>query len=537
MTDYNNTNNSYFSGNESNPSLAEETISKKRHKVNPQQQQQQQQQQVVNDSSDFLNFDYNTIVDTTANSATIPEDFFMFVADNANEVSTQSTLQSSSCDITSPQQQQQLQQQQLQQRPQQAQNRHLSTQQQTPQNYDPPNQAVHTIVVGGRPFRLSWGSLKSDGPSNFFLEFFRKKKASKIMHIDRDPDTFELIARHLRGYYIQSQDDVQHQSLLYDANYYGLDRLKKTLQEYLYINVGGRVFRLPWNLLQRDGTHNFFTGPLMHSLLSPHTEDGNSPPVYIDRDPDIFADILNHLRGYTIHIRDEVHRKNLLKDAQYYVFRQLSDKLLTAQQTVAGFGDGNNSEVLLLLQDMRVVNMLPSQAMDQGKSYTIQDVTSAQDWSLTQLHYKRIAEGPPHALLVQVSDLSMQIHKTATANMTKLLFEMNEADLKKMKNMAHVAKATQGVRMEIYLDRHCAITIDDNQVQSLQECIDQNLIETNWETCRKQDHQECQMSRLILQRAICGVHLIDSMITLCALRFECISSKYRLNLKRQFLSN
>ncbi|CEP07354.1 hypothetical protein [Parasitella parasitica] len=532
MSDYNN--NIYYSGNESSPNLVEEPIGNKRQKLNNQQQQMD-----ANDNSDFLNFDYNTIVDATANSATIPEDFFMFVTDNANIANSQSSIQSSSSGVASPQQQQQ----QLQQQPQPVQNNRRSSkqqqqqqQQQTPQNSDPPNQAVHTIVVGGRPFRLSWESLKSDGPSNFFLEYFRKRKTSKTMHIDRDPATFELIVRHLRGYYIRSQDDVQHQSLLCDATYYRLDRLKKTLQEHLYVNVGGRVFRLPWTLFQKDGTHNFFTGPLMHSLLSPHTEDGHSPPIYLDRDPDIFADIVKHLRGYTIHIRDEVHRKNLLKDAQYYVFRQLSDKLLTAQQTVAGFGDGSNPEVLLLLQDMRVVNMLPSQAMEQGKSYAVQDMTSARDWSLTQLRYKRIAEGPPHALLVQVSDLSLQIHKPA-ANATQLLFEMNELDLKKMKNMAHVAKAAQGVRMEIVLDSYCAITIDDNQVQSLQECIDQDLIETHWEPCEKQDHHECQMSRLILQRAICGVHAIDSMLTLCALRIECISSKYRLNLKRQFLSN
>lgn len=287
-----------------------------------------------------------------------------------------------------------------------------------------------------------------------------------------------------------------------------------------------------------DGTHNFFTGPLMHSLLSPHTDQGNSPPIYIDRDPDIFADIVNHLRGYTIHIRDEAHRKNLLRDAQYYVFRQLSDKLLTAQQTVAGFGDGSNPEVLLLLQDVRVVKMLGSQAMKQDKSYSMQDMKTARDWCLTQLRYKRIAEGPPHALLVQVSDLSMQIHKASDNKSTKLLFEMNESDLKKMQSMAHAVKANLGVLMEMYLDDDCAITIDDNQVQSLQECIDQDLIETNWEPCRKQEHPAlCQMSRLILQRAICGVHVIDSMLTLCALRFECISSKYRLNLKRQFLSN
>jgi hypothetical protein len=276
----------------------------------------------------------------------------------------------------------------------------------------------------------------------------------------------------------------------------------------------------------------------MHTLLSPQIEEENSPPIYIDRDPDIFADIVNHLRGYTIHIRDDMHRKNLLRDAQYYVFRQLSDKLLTAQQTVSGFGEGNNPEVLLLLQDIRVVNMLPSKAMNLDKSYTIQEQDTVDLWGLTQIQYKRVVEGPPHALLVQVSDLCMQIHKTNGD--LKLTFEMNESDMKKMRNMAHMAKATNGVNMEISLDNYCAITIDDNQVKSLQYCLENDVIETHWEACTGEKcincNKHCQMSRLILQRAICGVHLIDNMITLCALRLEAISSRFRLNLNRQFLS-
>ena len=265
MSDYNSSNN-YYSGNESSPNLNEETISNKRQKLTNQQQQD------ANNGSDFLNFDYNTMVDATTNNATLPEDFFMFVTDNNqdtnNLVDAQASIQSSANSITSPLQQQQqqnvqpLQQQQIpiqppiqpQPQPQQLQLQQQLQQpkrQQIPLNSDPPNQAVHTIVVGGRPFRLSWESLKSDGPSNFFLEYFRKKKTAKSMHIDRDPDTFELIVRHLRGYYIRSQDDIQHQSLLCDATYYGLNRLKKTLQEQLYVNVGGRVFQLPWNLFQK----------------------------------------------------------------------------------------------------------------------------------------------------------------------------------------------------------------------------------------------------------------------------------------------
>lgn len=262
----------------------------------------------------------------------------------------------------------------------------------------------------------------------------------------------------------------------------------------------------------------------MHSVLSPHTEEGNSPPIYIDRDPDIFADIINHLRGYTIHIRDEMHRKNLLKDAQYYVFRQLSDKLLTAQQTVAGFGDGSNPEVLLLLQDIRIVNMIGPKLIQENSL----------DRNSTQIQYKRMNEGSTHALLVQVSDLCIQIHKSKET--TKLFYEMNELDLKKMMNMSKTVKALNGINMELLLDNYCAITIDDNQVKSIQFCLENDIIETQWEACNKCNIKDCQMSKLILQRAICGVHLIDNMITLCALRLEAISSRFRLNLKREFLS-
>lgn len=116
---------------------------------------------------------------------------------------------------------------------------------------EPSNQATYVLVVGGRPFRLSWESLKSDGPNNFFTNFFRKRKTTRVMHIDRDPDIFALIVHHLRGYHIRPRDDVQNQALVCDAEYYGLKRLTAFLQEHVFLNVGGRVFRLPWSLLKK----------------------------------------------------------------------------------------------------------------------------------------------------------------------------------------------------------------------------------------------------------------------------------------------
>jgi hypothetical protein len=240
------------------------TTSNKRQKTNTELQQQV-------DPTDFLNFDYGFPLDPTVinqqdtTTSTIPDDFFMFVTDNENQQNESLASANSTTGTTSPSPpiQPVIKQQQTSPTPLKTPTTQLnvSQQQQAVQQHvkgvtnlnDPPNQAVFTIVVGGKPFRLSWESLKSDGPSNFFLEYFRKKR-TKVMHIDRDPDIFELIVRHLRGYYIRSNDDIQNQSLLFDANYFGLSRLKKTLQEYLYVNVGGRVFRLPWDLFQKGNT-------------------------------------------------------------------------------------------------------------------------------------------------------------------------------------------------------------------------------------------------------------------------------------------
>lgn len=191
------------------------------------------------DQPGFLGFDYDFTNNAMMpqqpqpqNPASIPDNFFMFAGDNITPTEPEPNMAS----LTSPPIAQ------VPPRPQSL---------TPPQHQLPPNQAVYTLIVGGRTFRLSWESLNSDGPSNFFTEYFRKQQGSKVMHIDRDPDIFELVVRHLRGYYVRPIDDVQNRSLLFDANYYGLNRLVKFLHDFLYINVGGRVFRLPWSLFEK----------------------------------------------------------------------------------------------------------------------------------------------------------------------------------------------------------------------------------------------------------------------------------------------
>ncbi|CAO3620625.1 unnamed protein product [Cunninghamella echinulata] len=412
----------------------------------------------------------------------------------------------------------------------------------------PADQAVFTLIVGGKPFRMSWESIKSDGPTNFFMDYFLKQRNTRVMYIDRDADTFQLIVHHLRGYYIRPKDDLQNQDLILDAKYYGLKRLQAMLQEFLYVNVGGRVFRLSWDLLKKGGT-NFFNGPLLHSLYDPH--DGKTSPVYIDRDPAIFEDIINHLRGYTIYIKDEMHRKNLLKDAQYYVFKQLVEKLLAARTTVDGFGVEGSPELLLLLQDVRIFSILPTKLQQQQQQQQLINsnkmldlsLTIEQDqWQLTQLQYKR--NDKSHALLVQVADICLQVHfpdnnyhqenDLQQQQSVHVSMEINENDRHKLKMISQsVLKGSKVQDQQLYLDEACAITIDDQQTKSL---LDLRHRHHGIETCHKcPPEASCKLLKLILVRGICSIHLLNDTLVLCAVRLETISSRLKLNMKREFI--
>lgn len=109
---------------------------------------------------------------------------------------------------------------------------------------------IFTLVVCGQVFNISWKSLISDGPNNFFTRHLLKAK-SRILHIDRSPDTFALLIRHLRGYSIVPKDECQNQDLLNDAHYFGLKKLTRSLNQFVYLNIGGTCFRLRWELFNK----------------------------------------------------------------------------------------------------------------------------------------------------------------------------------------------------------------------------------------------------------------------------------------------
>ncbi|CAO3618358.1 unnamed protein product [Mucor fragilis] len=356
---------------------------------------------------------------------------------------------------------------------------------------------VFTILVGGRTFYISWKSLLSDGPTNFFTRHFMRTKA-RVVHIDRSPDTFELIIRHLRGYPVVAKDEYQHQDLLNDSHYYGLKRLIKYLKQYVYVQVGNTTFRLKWDLFNKDGPHNYFTGPLKHDLLAPHTNDlGQSPPIIIQRDPETFRDMIRHLQGYHIQVQDEAHRLRLLSDAQFYLFRRLRDKLCTV--TTEQF----HSEIVLHIKDIR-----PSQfQFDQDQ--------------VGYLHDKKLFHP-----IIQLDNVNVCYHSTDS-------FILESGDIQLTKNPQWT------ISKEIHVDKDCAIITQECQSEThLRLATYLHDLETEPKT-QCTTHPNCWVTWFGIEKALSRVsaNATDSRLHMSVEKMQIVRSRLQANMKRDFLAN
>jgi hypothetical protein len=112
-------------------------------------------------------------------------------------------------------------------------------------------------------------------------------------------------------------------------------------EESIYISIGGVEFQVPKNIFSNPGdSPNYFTLGFAFLFSSPTevfpglNRDGLlrppsiMPPAIPNRSPAIFGELLHLLRGYPLHIRNEEHRAELLKDCRYFLFRGLEQKLI-----------------------------------------------------------------------------------------------------------------------------------------------------------------------------------------------------------------
>ncbi|KAL8696271.1 MAG: hypothetical protein Q9201_007741 [Fulgogasparrea decipioides] len=212
-----------------------------------------------------------------------------------------------------------------------------------------PDEKGFSIQIGSELFKLSGASIMSDAPSYFSAFFIEQLQHSddrtggvRTLFIDRDPETFRDIARHLQVPRLQSQ--------LFDTE--------------IFVEVGNQHFRVPRDIFSAPGdTPNYFTlgftvffsspgdvfpGLNPRGLLRP---PAIHPPRIPNRSPKIFSDILHMLRGYPLTIENEDHRLQLLKDARYYNLRGLEQKLIP--HAITHNVERQISEITIRLQDIK----------------------------------------------------------------------------------------------------------------------------------------------------------------------------------------
>ncbi|KAI2863821.1 hypothetical protein CBS63078_6638 [Aspergillus niger] len=245
---------------------------------------------------------------------------------------------------------------------------------QSPSNGHPkctlPLEKVFSIQIGTELFRLSGASIASDAPSyfsRFFEEQLRLNGDSNLrtLYIDRDPTTFQEIARHLQGYHIQPKDGPQFVKFFADAQFYSLPRLISQLFESeIFIRIGGHNFQIPRDIFSSPGdSPNFFTlgfaaffaSPLevfpgldRQGLLRP---PAITPPSVPSRSGEVFAQLLHLLRGYPLDIRNEAHRAELLRDCRYFHLRGLEQQLIPHHISFNPIR--KRDEIVIRLEDVR----------------------------------------------------------------------------------------------------------------------------------------------------------------------------------------
>ncbi|MCJ1390343.1 hypothetical protein MMC18_003202 [Xylographa bjoerkii] len=275
------------------------------------------------------------------------------------------------------------------------------------------------IQIGSELFRLSGASIMSDAPS-YFSKFFEDQlrlnddgtDAVRTLYIDRDPTTFQDIARHLQGYHVQPRDGEHYVRIFADAQFYSLPQLMKQLfDSEIFIQIGDQNFQIPRTLFSSPGdSPNFFSlgfGAFFNSpeevfpgldrsgLLRPPSI---TPPSVQNRSAQTFSELLHLLRGYPLHIRNNDHRAELLRDCRYFHLRGLEQKLI--MHHISYNVERQKSEIILRLEDIR----------QSGISFVGDASPSDRSPLCGWVNYMRpFVDESSHELIVEVGDESLKI--------------------------------------------------------------------------------------------------------------------------------
>lgn len=186
--------------------------------------------------------------------------------------------------------------------------------------------------------------------------------------------------------------------------------ISQLYEENIFVSIGDREFQIPRDVFKDPGnTPNYFSlgftsffskpddlfpGLRREGLLRPPSIQAPSVP---NRDADTFADLLRLLRGYPLRIRNEAHRADLLRDARYFHFRGLEQKII-AHSISHNLARGSE-EIVLRIENIQKSGVTVDAGREQGDPLA--------GW----VNYARpFVDDHPRELVLEIGGDSTKIH-------------------------------------------------------------------------------------------------------------------------------
>lgn len=193
--------------------------------------------------------------------------------------------------------------------------------------------------------------------------------------------------------------------------------ISQLYEESIFISIGHRDFQIPREIFNDPGNSpNYFSLGFAVFFSSPTevfpglSRDGLlrppsiMPPSVPNRSADTFSQLLHLLRGYPLHIRDEEHRAELLRDCRYYHLKGLEQKV--TRHSISFNHIRGTREMSLRLEDIR-----------QSGISIVTDPPSAHGSNISYVNYTRpYTDATSYELLVEIGDSATRLHLPSTSD-------------------------------------------------------------------------------------------------------------------------
>lgn len=208
--------------------------------------------------------------------------------------------------------------------------------------------------------------------------------------------------------------------------------MSQLFESEIFVQIGDRNFQIPRDIFSDPGNSpNFFSlgfavffaspdevfpGLDRQGLLRPPSI---VPPSVPSRSAEVFEQIIHLLRGYPVHIKNEDHRSELLRDCRYFHLRGLEQKLIAHE--IRYNARRQKSEISLRIEDLR-----PS-----GLQFPQDEDPQNLPWPTGLVHYARpFVDDNAYELIIELGDESTvldlnimrpQFHGLTKARISSLL--------------------------------------------------------------------------------------------------------------------